>query len=360
VQRNYSIRLHAPAGPGRFPPEDRVGVLTLASSKTQDHHSPDSHWSLDELAFRLVNEVAQKQMSRAPIWRILDADDRKPHQSVYWLNSHDKDFDQKAKAICRLYVNAPRLYQQGRLVICSDEKTGMQILQRKYPTRPARETRVRVRPPRYPLPVGDVQRGDGGGGLGSGPDTDGGGLGGPPAARPGAVPRPAGVRLGGGQPEHPLVPEVCRVVAGWEGITLDERPLAPGQQRKAFLSDPRHDHVFHFTPLHGSWLNQVELFFSVLRRKLLKRGDFASAAAFEERVRARLERDNREQAHPYRWTYTGEPLVRTTPFSQTDRQRRQGRAWFGTRPPLFDRLIHPLVRTTVANSHWRRTYETII
>jgi hypothetical protein len=134
---------------------------------------------------------------------------------------------------------------------------------------------------------------------------------------------------------------VCRQVARWEGLTIDERELATGAQRRAWLSDPSHKHVFHFTPLHGSWLNQVELFFSVLSRRLLKRGDFASAAAFEQRVGEWLDRYNQEQAHPYRWTYTGEPLVRATLFSQTDRQRRQGRAWFGSRRSLFERLIHP-------------------
>jgi len=134
---------------------------------------------------------------------------------------------------------------------------------------------------------------------------------------------------------------VCQQVAKWEGLVIDEKDLSTGAQRRAFLSDASHKHVFHFTPVHGSWLNQVELFFSVLSRKLLKRGDFAGAEQFEGRMKQWLDRYNAEQAHPYRWTYTGEPLVRATPFSQTSQQRRQGRAWFGSRPQLFGRLIHP-------------------
>src|SRR5947209_5661612 len=56
-----------------------------------------------------------RAMSRSTIWRILDHADLKPHRSVYWLNSHDPDFEAKARAICQLYVNAPSFYQQGRL-----------------------------------------------------------------------------------------------------------------------------------------------------------------------------------------------------------------------------------------------------
>jgi hypothetical protein len=86
------------------------------------------------LAAQLVNRHADEALSRATVWRILRDADLKPHHSVYWLNSHDPDFDTKARAICALYVQAPQLYRQGHLVICTDEKTGMQILQRKYPT----------------------------------------------------------------------------------------------------------------------------------------------------------------------------------------------------------------------------------
>src|SRR4051812_9586933 len=126
--------LPALADPGAFPPDEQLEVITLATSKTTEHDCVASQWTIDDLAAVLVNRYADEAMRRSTIWRILNAADLKPHRSGYWLNSHDPDFDSKAHAICRLYVQAPVLHQQGELVICCDEKTGMQILQRKYPT----------------------------------------------------------------------------------------------------------------------------------------------------------------------------------------------------------------------------------
>jgi transposase len=285
-------------------------------------------------------------MSRATIWRILEAADLKPHRSVYWLNSHDPDFDVKARAICGLYRDAPARYPQGRLVLCSDEKTGMQILQRKYPTRPARPGRPEKREFEYIrhgtrclLTTFCVATGKVVWDLGSTRTAEDWGRHLQHVVEQFPNGRGYDWVVDNLNTHWSLV--VCRLVARWEGLRIEERRLANGAQRRAFLSDPSHRHVFHFTPIHGSWLNQVELFFSVLGRRLLKRGDFAGAAEFEERLRHWLVRYNAEQAHPYRWTYTGEPLVRATPFSQTNRQRRQGRAWFGSRPPLFECLLHP-------------------
>ena len=124
-------------------------------------------------------------------------------------------------------------------------------------------------------------------------------------------------------------------------MAFEPKKLATMEQRQAFLSEPGTSTCSTTCPEHGSWLNQVELFFSVLARQFLRRGDFGSVREFEERLRAYLDEYNREKAHPYRWTYTGEPLVRATPVSRTRRQRRQGRAWFGTRPQLFERLLQP-------------------
>ena len=135
--------------------------------------------------------------------------------------------------------------------------------------------------------------------------------------------------------------DVCRLVAQWCGVPCVAKALRRGAQRRAFLSDPTHKHVFHFTPKHGSWLNQVELWLSVLARRLLKRGDFCSPQDFTTRLEAYLEVYNTHQAHPYRVDVYGATPGAATPFSQTRRQQRHGRAWLSARPKQFERALYP-------------------
>jgi transposase len=79
--------------------------------------------------------------------------------------------------------------------------------------------------------------------------------------------------------------------------------------RKMFLSDPTHRIQFIYTPKHTSWLNQVEIWFSTLGRRLLKRGNFRSKADLKEQVLEHIDYHNRLRAKPYKWTYKGKPLA---------------------------------------------------
>jgi hypothetical protein len=109
---------------------------------------------------------------------------------------------------------------------------------------------------------------------------------------------------------------LVRWVADLEGIEQETGGkkgeygiLALMPRRAAFLSDPSHQVVFHSTPNHSSWLNQSEIWLSILMRKVLKRGSFTSVADLQGKVLAFIDYYNATMAKPFKWTSQGKALT---------------------------------------------------
>jgi transposase len=305
--------------PGRRPVYGHDDVLRLVKTVTEPPPDQATRWTMELLARRLNDEGVP--ISASQVWRICKALDLKPWQVESWMTSHDPDFWEKAADVCGLYLNPP----ENAVVWSVDEKSGMQAKSRINPTKPAvpaegavdelRPDQRSARPTELappPNPDAEPEGAKARAGLPVRREFE--------YRRNGTAVLFAGLNVHEGDVaawvtdstrSDNFVAFLGDLVAYTpEGVQLhcivDNLSAHSTAQVEAFLED--HPHVFlHNTPTHASWLNQVELFFSILERRLLRNGEFGSVDELADRIIAFIKDYNRK-AKPFRWTYDGRPL----------------------------------------------------
>jgi len=268
--------------PHIIPSEAKCEVVKFACSDVlKEAPETGNVWTIKALQNRIENSTGVT-ISKSEISRILNDDALRPHKVKMWLHSPDPLFKEKTNAIASLYLNQP----PDAIILCIDEKTGMQAIERKRSLAPKHK------------------------GCGVRMDSE--------YRRHGTQTLIAcfDVRTGKVYGECGKTRKMTDLVSFMEKIAK----LYPTQ--KVFIIwdnlnthcssywvefNKKHGDRFDFvyTPKHGSWLNQIEIWFGILQRKKLKNGSFTSEEELRTAVVKFIKKWNEEECHPFRWQFRG-------------------------------------------------------
>lgn len=271
--------------PARLTPAQRLELVALACEPSNSEEGRVTP-TLDEVIQRAVDRGVVDHISRSHLHRILQGCELRPHRVRMWLHSVDPEFRRKATEICDLYLHPP----EGSVVLSIDEKTGMQALERKALGRDPAPGRLRRREFEYVrhgtqslIASFEVGTGEVFGHCGAtrtGDDLE-------------AFMEALAVKY-----------PVGDVHIIWDNLNIHR---AMGSRWDAFNARHGRRFHFHYTPLHASWVNQIELWFAILSRRCLRHASFRSTESLCRAVLTFIE-DWNLRAHPFRWTFSGYPL----------------------------------------------------
>ncbi len=277
--------------PQLITPLERHEVIATACRSPRELGVDRNTWTHESLRDALVDTKLVREISTSEVGRILEDADLKPYRVQSWCHSTDPDFEKKMRRIVRLYVKRP----PGEPVLCVDEKTGMQALSRSQdlqPAQPGRRGRQEFEYRRngtrclfacFNISTGKV--------LGRCTKT---------------------------RTREDFFSFMDEVASTYRQrrvhVVLDNLNTHLNTSRGEFITEWNRSHggrfVFHYTPTHGSWLNQVELWFAIVSRRVLRHGNFKTPGNLVAAIGMFIDEWNEWEAHPFRWTYLGLPLVR--------------------------------------------------
>lgn len=269
---------------------ERHQVIAAACSEPTEFGLERAVWSHESLADALQDSGRVRSISSSTVGRILAEAEIKPHRIKTWCHSSDPQYQTKMRSIVDLYVTPPA----GEPVLSVDEKSGIQVLSRRRPLVPAsprRDARYEFEYKRngtrclfacFNIRTGTV--------LG---------------------------RCTVRRTREDFFSFMDLVAGHYRQrrvhVVLDNLNTHIDTTRGAFMTEWNRSHGarfrFHYTPTHASWLNQIELWFSILSRQVLRYGDFHTPDDLVRTIRAFIRRWNQQHARPFRWTYEGRPLV---------------------------------------------------
>ena len=276
-----------------FPPLDYAVIKSIACEVVAQTDKPLSRQSLADLTAR-AHAALGKPISRSTVWRILHTDALKPWQYEYWIFPRDPQFAEKAGPILDLYAGFWSGQPLGPKdhILSADEKTSIQARIRCHPSlEPAPRRPLRVEPEyerggalQY-LAAWDVRRG----------------------YVMGRCEFHTGI-----DPFGRLVRQVMEQEPYCSGErvfwVVDNGSSHRGEASVRRLAQAYPRAILVHTPVHASWLNQVEIYFSIIQRKVLTPNDFVSLAEVEQRLRLYEALSNR-QPRPFDWKFDRRKLT---------------------------------------------------